>query len=57
MTPTPAWVYSGSPATARAPGPPAQVLQDAGYTPSYVMHATLLMPGEVSATLYNPITS
>jgi hypothetical protein len=31
------------------------VLQYAGYTPSYVMHATLLMPGEeVSATLYNP---
>jgi hypothetical protein len=31
------------------------VLQYAGYTPSYVMHATLLVPGEdVSATLYNP---
>lgn len=31
------------------------VLQYADYTPSYVMHATLLMPGEeASATLYNP---
>jgi hypothetical protein len=31
------------------------VLHYAGYTPSYVMHATRLMPGEeVSATLYNP---
>jgi hypothetical protein len=31
------------------------VLHYAGYTPTYVMHATLLMPGEaVSATLYNP---
>ena len=35
-------------------GEPA-VLQYAGYTPSYVMHATLLMPGaEASAMLYNP---
>ena len=31
------------------------VLQYADYTPGYVMHATLLMPGEeASATLYNP---
>jgi hypothetical protein len=31
------------------------VLQYADYTPSYVMHATLLMPGErASAMLYNP---
>lgn len=31
------------------------VLHYAGYTPSYVMHATLLVPGEeASATLYNP---